>query len=439
MLTQKCIFDLQYKTLMNYKNTEAFALEQDSKDELKKFRSYFEIPSINNEESVYFTGNSLGLLPKRGKEAILQELEDWANLGVEGHFEAKNPWYSYHELFKPLLSKLVGSKESEVTALGGLTGNLHLLMVSFYKPTKERYKILCEGKAFPSDQYALESQVKFHGYEADDALIELFPREGEHSLREEDILAAIEEHKEEISLIMIGGVNYYTGQVMPMEAITKAGHNIGAIVGFDLAHAFGNIELRLNEWGVDFAAWCSYKYLNSGPGSVAGIFVHEKHENKPELPRFAGWWGTPTEGRFKMEKGFKPAIGSDGWQLSNAPVLSMAIHKVALEIHLEAGLENLRAKQKTLTGYLEFILNEISNDDSQTSFEIITPKERGSQLSILTHGSGKPLFDLMTEKGVIADWREPNVIRVAPVPLYNSYLDVYRFGNIIKESIEELA
>lgn len=423
---------------MEYLNSESFAKEQDANDKLNKFRDYFEIPHINGEESVYFTGNSLGLLPKKGKNAINQELEDWGKLGVEGHFEAKNPWYSYHELFKPLLSQVVGAKESEVTALGGLTGNLHFLMVSFYRPSAKRFKILCEGKAFPSDQYALESQVKFHGLNPSEALIELHPRDGEQHLREEDILKAIEENSEEISLIMIGGVNYYTGQVMPMEKITRAGHKAGAIVGFDLAHAFGNIELKLNEWGVDFAAWCSYKYLNSGPGSVAGIFVHERHENNSELPRFAGWWGTPTDGRFKMEKGFKPALGSDGWQLSNAPVLSMAIHKVALEIHLQAGLENLRAKQKTLTGYLEFILKEISNNNESIRFEIITPKERGSQLSILTHGSGKPLFDLMTKKGVIADWREPNVIRVAPVPLYNSYRDVFRFGKIISESLIEL-
>lgn len=423
---------------MEYLNSESFAKEQDANDKLNKFRDYFEIPHINGEESVYFTGNSLGLLPKKGKNAINQELEDWGKLGVEGHFEAKNPWYSYHELFKPLLSQVVGAKESEVTALGGLTGNLHFLMVSFYRPSAKRFKILCEGKAFPSDQYALESQVKFHGLNPSEALIELHPRDGEQHLREEDILKAIEENSEEISLIMIGGVNYYTGQVMPMEKITRAGHKAGAIIGFDLAHAFGNIELKLNEWGVDFAAWCSYKYLNSGPGSVAGIFVHERHENNSELPRFAGWWGTPTDGRFKMEKGFKPALGSDGWQLSNAPVLSMAIHKVALEIHLQAGLENLRAKQKTLTGYLEFILKEISNNNESIRFEIITPKERGSQLSILTHGSGKPLFDLMTKKGVIADWREPNVIRVAPVPLYNSYRDVFRFGKIISESLIEL-
>ncbi len=423
---------------MEYLNSESFAKEQDANDKLNKFRDYFEIPHINGEESIYFTGNSLGLLPKKGKNAINQELEDWGKLGVEGHFEAKNPWYSYHELFKPLLSQVVGAKESEVTALGGLTGNLHFLMVSFYRPSAKRFKILCEGKAFPSDQYALESQVKFHGLNPSEALIELHPRDGEQHLREEDILKAIEENSEEISLIMIGGVNYYTGQVMPMGKITRAGHKAGAIVGFDLAHAFGNIELKLNEWGVDFAAWCSYKYLNSGPGSVAGIFVHERHENNSELPRFAGWWGTPTDGRFKMEKGFKPALGSDGWQLSNAPVLSMAIHKVALEIHLQAGLENLRAKQKTLTGYLEFILKEISNNNESIRFEIITPKERGSQLSILTHGSGKPLFDLMTKKGVIADWREPNVIRVAPVPLYNSYRDVFRFGKIISESLIEL-
>jgi kynureninase len=423
---------------MNYINSKAFAIEKDKKDPLQKFRSYFEIPQHQTEDTVYFTGNSLGLLPKKGKEAILQELNDWAKFGVEGHFEAKNPWVSYHEPFKPLLAEIVGAKNEEVTALGGLTGNLHFLMVSFYRPTAKRFKILCEGKAFPSDQYAIESQVKFHEYNPSEAIVELDPREGEHHVREEDIFAAIEEHGDELALIMIGGVNYYTGQVMPMEKITEAGHKKGSVVGFDLAHAFGNIELKLNKWNVDFAAWCSYKYLNSGPGSVAGIFVHESHKSNADIPRFAGWWGTPSEGRFKMTKGFVPAIGSDGWQVSNAPVLSMAIHKVALEIHLEAGLENLRIKQKALTGYLEFVLKEISKDESNTSFEIITPKERGSQLSILTHGSGKPLFDKMTQKGIIADWREPNVIRVAPVPLYNSFLDVYRFGQIITESIKEL-
>lgn len=423
---------------MEFKNELSFAQQMDNQDPLKKFRDEFEFPMYGDKPKVYFTGNSLGLLPKRGRKALEQELNDWSKLGVDGHFESKNPWYSYHEPFKEKLAKLVGAKPIEVCPMGGLTGNLHLLMVSFYRPTKTRYKILCEGKAFPSDQYALETQIKFHGLKPSEALVELFPREGEHHLREEDIIAAIEEHGKELALVMIGGVNYYTGQVMPMEKITKAGHAVGSIVGFDLAHAFGNVELKLNEWGVDFAAWCSYKYLNSGPGSVAGIFVHEYHKNRPELPRFAGWWGTPSAGRFKMEKGFVPAEGADGWQLSNAPVLSMAVHRAALDLHLEAGVQNLLQKQKKLTAYLAFILEEISNQSEAIQFDIITPESRGSQLSILMHGKGKDLFDLISSQGVVADWREPNVIRVAPVPLYNNFEDVFRFGQIITESLKKV-
>lgn len=420
---------------MTYENNGAFALELDENDELRGFRSEFIFPQQNGRNKIYFTGNSLGLQPIRAKEAIQQELDDWGEYGVDGHFEATNPWYSYHEPFKEKLAQIVGAKSSEVTPMGGLTGNLHNLMVSFYRPVGKRVKILCEGKAFPSDQYALETQVKFHGFNPQDTIVELYPREGEYEIRLEDILETINDIGEELALIMIGGVNYYTGQVFPMKEITEAGHRVGSIVGFDLAHAAGNIQLKLNEWGVDFAAWCSYKYLNSGPGSVAGIFVHERHANNQDLPRFAGWWGTPSEGRFKMEKGFKAAHGADGWQLSNAPVLAMAVHKVALDLHLRAGLDKLLDKQKKLTAYLEFVLNELSNENDKVNFEIITPQKRGSQLSILTHGSGKELFNKISEKGVVADWREPNVIRVAPVPIYNSFTDVYEFGQIIKSSL----
>jgi len=420
---------------MTYQNNKAFALELDEKDELKSFRDQFIFPQHNGKNKIYFTGNSLGLQPKGAKEAIQQELDDWGEFGVDGHFEAKNPWYSYHEFFKDTLSKIVGAKPAEVAPMGGLTGNLHYLMVSFYRPEGKRIKILCEGKAFPSDQYALETQVKFHGLDPKEAIVELFPREGEYEVREEDIFKKIEEVGEELALVMIGGVNYYTGQVFPMQAITEAGHKVGAVVGFDLAHAAGNVQLKLNEWNVDFAAWCSYKYLNSGPGSVAGIFVHERHADNQDLPRFAGWWGTPSEGRFKMEKGFKAAYGADGWQLSNAPVLAMAVHKVAIELHLKAGLDRLLRKQKQLTAYLEFVLGEISAESEGVNFEIITPKDRGSQLSILTHGRGKELFNKMAEQGIVADWREPNVIRVAPVPMYNSYTDAYEFGQIIKSSL----
>lgn len=420
---------------MSYRNEKNYALEKDNQDPLHPFRSKFHIPQHQGEDKIYFTGNSLGLQPKDAQKALQQELDDWAKYGVEGHFEAKNPWFSYHEMFKAKLAKVVGAKAEEVTAMGGLTANLHFLMVSFFRPEGKRTKIMCEAKAFPSDQYALESQLNFHGLSPEKDLIELHPRAGEYHLRKEDVLAKIEEHKDSLALIMIGGVNYYTGQLMPMKSITEAGHKAGAIVGFDCAHAAGNVALELHDWEVDFAAWCSYKYLNSGPGSTAGIFVHEKHANKPELPRFAGWWGTPPDDRFLMKKGFQPDYGADGWQLSNAPVLAMAVQNLSLDIYNEAGRERLIKKQLDLTAYLEFILNDISHRKENINFEIITPKERGSQLSILTHGSGKELFNQISEKGVVADWREPNVIRIAPVPLYNSYMDVYRFGQVIENSL----
>ena len=423
---------------MTFKNTKAFAEELDNKDELKEFRNEFYFPQHNGENKIYFTGNSLGLQPKKGKAALQQELDDWAKYGVDGHFEAKNPWFSYHEIFKANLAEVVGANPLEVTPMGGLTSNLHFLMVSFYQPKGKRVKLLCEGKAFPSDQYALETQVRFHGLEPEDTIVELHPRDGERGIRKEDILAKIEELGDELALVMIGGVNYYTGQVFPMKEITESGHAVGAIVGFDLAHAFGNVKLELHNWGVDFAAWCSYKYLNSGPGSIAGIYVHERHSEDTNLQRFAGWWGTPAEDRFQMTKGFVPAAGADAWQLSNAPVLSMAVHKVALELHLKAGVDRLIEKQKKLTSYLEFILTDISDRLPAVNFTVITPRERGSQLSILTEGSGKELFNKMTEQGVVADWREPNVIRVAPVPMYNSFTDVFNFGQIIEKSLEEL-
>ena len=423
--------------MQDFQNNLEYARSLDDKDILKDFRSKFHIPQHQGSDAVYFTGNSLGLQPKKAKSLIKQELDDWQTYGVEGHFDAKNPWYSYHEMFAKPLSKLVGAKEIEVVAMNGLTVNLHLLMVSFYRPTPTRYKILCEEKAFPSDQYALESQAKFHGFNASDAIIEVGPRNGEHLIHQDDIIHAIEEHKDELALIMIGGVNYYTGQVMDMRRISAKAREYNIIVGFDLAHAMGNIELKLHEWQVDFAAWCSYKYLNSGPGSVAGIFVHEKHANDLNLPRFAGWWGYDKKDRFLMEPGFKPIEGAEGWQLSNAPVFSMVIHKAALEIVEEAGFENMRKKSEILTSYLEFIIKDISANKDDVNFEIITPKnsdERGCQLSILCHGKGKSLFDHLSANGVFADWREPNVIRIAPVPLYNSFEDIFRFGEILSSA-----
>lgn len=417
----------------------AYAKKQDEKDSLRDFRQKFHFPQHNNQDTVYFTGNSLGLAPKTALSALEQEVNDWKKYGVEGHFQAKNPWVSYHEMFAEPLANLMGAKPEEVAAMNGLTSNLHLLMVSFYRPTKDRYKIICEGKAFPSDQYALQSQVKHHGLKPEDTIIQLFPREGEHTLRTEDIIQTIRDTGSELALVMIGGVNYYTGQYFDIPQITKAGHETGAIVGWDLAHAAGNLPVQLHDWDVDFAAWCSYKYMNSGPGSISGIFVHEKHCKNPDLPRFAGWWGHNKERRFLMEPEFEPIPTAESWQLSNAPVLAMAVHKASLDIFMEAGIENLRAKSVHLTAYLEYVIQQVSNDDPNTSFEIITPsapEERGAQLSILSHGKGKELFDYLTKEGVIADWREPNVIRIAPVPLYNNYEDVYRFGTILKNGLK---
>jgi kynureninase len=424
--------------MQTFRNERSFAQELDQNDPLAKFRAQFHFPTFHENQVVYFTGNSLGLQPKQTKDYILQELSDWAKWGVEGHFDAKNPWYSYHELLTDKASKIVGAKTKEVVITHSLTTNLHLLMVSFYRPTKARYKILCEAKAFPSDQYALESQVKFHGFDPKDAIIEVYPREGEHLIREEDIYSILAERGEEIALVMFGGVNYYTGQLFDMQQITKAGHDVGAVVGFDLAHAAGNCTLSLHDWNVDFAAWCTYKYLNSSPGGVSGIFVHEKHAKNAELPRFAGWWGHDKSTRFLMEPGFQPMEGAEGWQLSNAPVLAMAAHLASLAIFDEAGMEAISKKRDVLTAYLEFIINEVSKEVPDVNFEIITPsiiEKRGAQLSILVHGQGKELFDKISAQGVVADWREPNVIRIAPAPLYNSFEDVYRFGEILKNSI----
>ena len=425
---------------MSYTNTLEFAREMDAKDPLNSFREKFYFPTFHKNEVVYFTGNSLGLQPKTVEDRIKEELDAWAKYGVEGHFLAKRPWFAYHENLTEMAAKVVGALPEEVVVTHSLTTNLHLLMVSFYRPEGKRTKILCEAKAFPSDQYALESQVKFHGLNLEENLVEIAPREGEHLISEEDILAKIEELGDELAMVMIGGVNYYTGQLFDMEKITKAGHAVGARVGFDLAHAAGNINLKLHDWGVDFAAWCGYKYLNSSPGGVSGIFVHERHAYNPELPRFAGWWGYDKDTRFQMEPGFNPMRGAEGWQLSNAPVLGMAAHLASLEIFEEAGMDRIGEKRDVLTAFLEFIIDDVSKRNAdRCTFEIITPRDkakRGAQLSILAHGQGKALFDALTDQGVIADWREPNVIRIAPAPLYNSFEDCYRFGQYLENAIQ---
>ena len=413
---------------MAYKNTEQFALQLDSNDELQHYRNEFHIPlQKNGKEHIYLCGNSLGLQPKRTAAFLTQELEDWAIFGVEGHLNAKNPWLPYHEFLTESYAKIVGAKPSEVVAMNTLTVNLHLMMVSFYKPTSKRHKIIIEADAFPSDIYAVESQIKYHGFSTETSLIKLAPRQGESSIRTEDIQSIIEREGDEIALIMLGGVNYYTGQVFDFERITKLGHEKGIMVGFDLAHAAGNVKLELHKWDVDFAVWCSYKYLNSGPGSVAAAFVHEKHHNS-NLPRFAGWWGHSKEDRFEMPGNFNAIKSAEGWQLSNPPILSLAAIRASLSIFDEVGMDKLVEKSKELTSYLLFLLNTIETD----RIEIITPNERGCQISIRVKNGNKKLFDTITEKGVVADWREPDVIRVAPVPLYNSYMDVFNFYKILE-------
>ena len=417
-------------------NTLAYAQKQDDQDELASFRERFYHPEINGQPAIYFTGNSLGLQPKSAEAYLAQELEDWRKFGVEGHFEARRPWYSYHEFFSKAMAEIAGAKETEVVAMGSLTANIHSLMASFYQPTKTRYKILCEKKAFPSDTYAMQAQAKLHGFSIEDAIVEIAPAKGSDLITEDAIIEKIYELGDSLATVMIGGVNYYSGQVFDMAVITDAAHKVGAYCGFDLAHGMGNIEVKLHEWQVDFAAWCTYKYLNSGPGSVGGLFVHENH-HKRKLPILAGWWGNDKETRFKMEPEFVPMQSAEAWQMSNAPVFNMAIYLASLEIFQEATMPRLWKKSRPLTDYLEFVIQEVAKETG-ADLEIITPKQqhrRGCQISVVAHGYGKALFDKITEAGVIADWREPNVIRMAPVPLYNSYEDVYRFGAILTSAI----
>lgn len=415
---------------MNFENKLSFAQQLDKEDKLASFRNEFHLLHKNGQPITYLCGNSLGLQPKNARAAIDQELKDWAELGVEGHFDGKNPWMYYHHFLAEQAARVVGAKPIEVVVMNNLTANLHLMMVSFYRPTKTRFKIMMEATAFPSDQYAMETQAIFHGFDPDDAIIELKPREGEYTLRTEDIIAKINEHKDDLAIVMMGGVNYYTGQAFDMEAITRAAHAAGATVGFDCAHAAGNLLLKLHDWNVDFAVWCTYKYLNSGPGGTSGVFVHERHANNPKLPRFAGWWGHDEKERFLMKKGFKPMEGAAGWQLSNAQVLPLAVHKASLELFDKAGIENLRAKSEKLTAYLEFILTQFS--EHLTIITPSNPADRGCQLSIIVKQNGKKLFDYLVEKNIMPDWREPDVIRMSPVPMYNTFEEVYRIGETLK-------
>ncbi len=439
----------------NFQISTTFAAEMDAQDTLKDYREQFFIPKQpNGDDVLYFTGNSLGLQPKTARKWVESVLDGWETLAVEGHFNGANPWMTYHEEVSAKMAAIVGAKPIETVAMNLLTVNLHLLLVSFYRPNGKRRKIVIEKGAFPSDQYAVKSQIAFHQSISNSKfqipnseeeppeggtqnnLIELAPRDGEDVLRTEDIIATLEENADEIALVMLGGINYYTGQFFDIERITEAGHKIGAVVGWDLAHAAGNVELKLHEWNVDFACWCSYKYLNSGPGGIGGAFVHERHAESFDLPRFAGWWGHDKETRFLMDDKFVPMRGAEGWQLSNQPIFLLASLRASLDIFEEAGMENLREKSVKLTNYLEFLLGEIHDE----RIEIITPSDetmRGCQLSIRVKNSDKSLFKAIFDKGVIADWREPDVIRVAPVPLYNSFTDCWKFVEILKDCLEK--
>ena len=406
---------------------EEFAFAMDERDPLRSFRERFLFPKMADRNNcVYLCGHSLGLQPKTAAEYIQQELDDWAQLGVEGHFRAKHPWMPYHRLLTEQTAELVGAHPEEVVVMNSLTVNLHLMMVSFYRPTRTRHKVVVEQGAFPSDQYAVKSQIRFHGFDPAASLIKLSPRAGESCIREEDIEELIDRNADEIALIMLGGVNYATGQAFDMERITRAGHKRGCVVGFDLAHAAGNLQLKLHEWRPDFAVWCSYKYLNGGPGCVAGCFVHERHARAWELPRFAGWWGHDESTRFEMPPEFRPMAGAEGWQLSNPPIVSLAVLRASMQIFHDAGMQALRAKSMSLTGYLEFLLKEIRSSE----FSVVTPSEaerRGAQLSIRIPHRGRLLCERLADEGILGDWREPDTFRVAPAPLYNSYHDVFQF------------
>lgn len=429
---------------IHYEASRAYARQMDQEDPLRSFRQEYHFPPFKDRGTLYFCGNSLGLQPKGAQEAVEQELARWRELGVEGHFEGALPWTEFHKSLAAASAHVVGAQESEVIVMNTLTVNLHLMMVSFYRPMGGRYKIIMEAGAFPSDQYAVESQVRWHGYAPEDAIVEVAPRPGEELLHTEDILAAIETHGASTALVLFGGVNYYTGQVYDMAAITQAGHRAGALVGFDLAHAAGNIPLQMHDWDVDFAVWCTYKYMNSGPGALSGTYVHERHGNDPATPRFAGWWGHDEERRFLMEKGFVPIPGAAGWQLSNAPILSFAPMRISHGHFLKAGMPAIREKSLKLTGYLEFLIDQMR--EAGQDYHIITPRDpmqRGAQLSLLTGPEGKALFNYLSDNGVICDWREHNlptqdphqpkagVIRLAPAPLYNSFEDVFELTQLM--------
>ena len=411
-----------------------FALEQDQKDSLAHFRGRFHIPVTDSGDPfIYFCGNSLGLQPDTAEQYIKEELDAWKKLGVEGHLNAKRPWLSYHELLTKYTAEIAGALEKEVVVMNSLTVNLHLLMTSFYRPRGKRKKILIENNAFPSDRYAVQSQLKIHGNHPKEDLMILNPDQGE-TITTHWISDCFEHHGDEISMVLIGGVNYYSGQAFDMEAITRKAHEYNCLVGFDLAHGAGNLHLKLHDWGVDFAAWCGYKYLNGGPGAPSGVFIHERHLGKSDIPRFEGWWGHDKSTRFQMPDEFVPIASAEAWQLSNPPIFSMAPLLASLELFHEAGIENLRKKSEKLTSYLENLLENELEDE----IEIITPKsieDRGCQLSLRLKTAIPNIMDELHRQGILADWREPDVVRIAPVPLYNTFEDCYQFVQRMKKIV----
>jgi kynureninase len=408
--------------------THAHASLLDQRDPLKEFRKQFLVSSHHGNEQAYFLGNSLGLQPKRTKAYLDKVLQQWNDYGVEAFFMGEDPWMDYHAHLQQPLANIIGCKPGEITVMNQLTVNLHLMMVSFYRPMGTRTKILCEAKAFPSDQYMFETHLRFHGLDPNQHLVEVQPRAGEEIIRLDDILQSIETHGDELALVLWGGINYYSGQVFDMRAIAKAAHQAGANVGFDLAHAAGNIPLSLHDWNADFACWCNYKYLNGGPGAVGAAFIHERYHRDPSLQRFAGWWGYEKASRFRMEQGFKPIQTAEGWQLSTPSPLQYACLRASLEVFMEAGWDAVQEKRKDLNAWLWFLLDELNRQIPENPFTVITPRvEKGCQVSLLMHRNGREVFDALTAEGIITDWREPNVIRLAPVPLYNTYTEVFRF------------
>jgi kynureninase len=416
---------------VRYEASEAFARRMDAEDPLRHFRDEFHFPRHHGEPVIYLVGNSLGLQPRKAKPYVMEALEDWETHGVEGHFRGSHPWMPYHELLTEQTARLVGAHPLEVVVMNTLSVNLHLMLVSFYRPTGERRKILIEAGAFPSDQYAVASQVRFHGYTPEDAVLQLTPRPGEETLRTEDILETIERHGKDIALVLLGNVNYLTGQAFDMAAITRAAHRQGCMVGFDLAHAAGNLQLSLHDDGPDFAVWCSYKYLNGGPGTLGGVFVHERHARDKTLPRFQGWWGHDKQTRFQMGPDFEPTPGAEGWQLSNPPIFQMAALRASMELFDRATMPALRRKSELLTGYLEFLMDRLP-----PGFVRITtprdPKQRGAHLSLRFSKEPRKLLEKLTAQGVLCDFRSPDIIRAAPAPLYVSFLDVYRFAGVLE-------